>query len=375
MKDKRDILSIIVGKICGMISGDEERRLEEWRKADDSHDDTYRQLMESSDLEHRYRQYAAVDEKRAWHEFRDRHFAGRKFRTERIAAAASVALIVCAACAIYFRNTAKAPSPQMQATEYRQMELSNREGKQQAVLYMPDRSKVSMKSEGKVCDVQSHELEDGDYQLATGQGNEFWVTLEDGTIVHLNYNTKLKFPAHFASDSRTVYLEGEAYFKVSKENGRPFMVVTNDAVVKEYGTEFSVSTNKRGCTEVALVEGKISVLKGNKEYPIDVGEVAEITQTRINIAQTDLTPNISWNNGEFVFRNCNLEKLMEVLEQWYGLTVKIESDDLRYMKFSGNIDKYGKVDHLLHAIGKITGLDIVKHNKEVIIKKCSSYED
>ncbi len=375
MKDKRDILSIIVGKICGMISGDEERRLEEWRKADDSHDDTYRQLMESSDLEHRYHQYAAVDEKRAWHEFRDRHFAGRKFRTERIAAAASVALIVCAACAIYFRNTAKAPSPQMQATEYRQMELSNREGKQQAVLYMPDRSKVSMKSEGKVCDVQSHELEDGDYQLATGQGNEFWVTLEDGTIVHLNYNTKLKFPAHFASDSRTVYLEGEAYFKVSKENGRPFMVVTNDAVVKEYGTEFSVSTNKRGCTEVALVEGKISVLKGNKEYPIDVGEVAEITQTRINIAQTDLTPNISWNNGEFVFRNCNLEKLMEVLEQWYGLTVKIESDDLRYMKFSGNIDKYGKVDHLLHAIGKITGLDIVKHNKEVIIKKCSSYED
>ncbi len=375
MKDKRDILSIIVGKICGMISGDEERRLEEWRKADDSHDDTYRQLMESSDLEHRYRQYAAVDEKRAWHEFRDRHFAGRKFRTERIATAASVALIVCAACAIYFRNTAKAPSPQMQATEYRQMELSNREGKQQAVLYMPDRSKVSMKSEGKVCDVQSHELEDGDYQLATGQGNEFWVTLEDGTIVHLNYNTKLKFPAHFASDSRTVYLEGEAYFKVSKENGRPFMVVTKDAVVKEYGTEFSVSTNKRGCTEVALVEGKISVLKGNKEYPIDVGEVAEITQTRINIAQTDLTPNISWNNGEFVFRNCNLEKLMEVLEQWYGLTVKIESDDLRYMKFSGNIDKYGKVDHLLHAIGKITGLDIVKHNKEVIIKKCSSYED
>lgn len=375
MKDKRDILSIIVGKICGMISGDEERRLEEWRKADDRHDDTYRQLMESSDLEHRYRQYAAVDEKRAWHEFRDRHFAGRKFRTERIAAAASVALIVCVACAIYFRNTAKAPSPQMQATEYRQMELSNREGKQQAVLYMPDRSKVSMKSEGKVCDVQSHELEDGDYQLATGQGNEFWVTLEDGTIVHLNYNTKLKFPAHFASDSRTVYLEGEAYFKVSKEKGRPFMVVTHDAVVKEYGTEFSVSTNKRGCTEVALVEGKISVLKGNKEYPIGVGEVAEITQTRINIAQTDLTPNISWNNGEFVFRNCNLEKLMEVLEQWYGLTVEIESDDLRYMKFSGNIDKYGKVDHLLHAIGKITGLDIVKHNKEVIIKKCSSYED
>ncbi len=375
MKDKRDILSIIVGKICGMISSDGERQLEEWRKEDDRHYDTYRQLMESDDLEYRYRQYSAVDEKRAWHEFRNKHFAVRKFRTERIAAAASIALIACAACAIYFHNSTKAPSPQMQATEYRQMELSNREGKQQAVLYMPDRSKVSMKSEGKVCNVQSHELEDGDYQLATGQGKEFWVTLEDGTIVHLNYNTKLKFPAHFASDSRTVYLEGEAYFKVSKEKGRPFMVVTSDAVVKEYGTEFSVNTNKQGCTEVALVEGKISVLKGNREYPIGVGEVAEITQTRINIAKTDLTPNISWNNGEFVFRNCNLEKLMEVLEQWYGLTVEIESDDLRYMKFSGNIDKYGKVDHLLHAIGKITGLDIVKHNKEVIIKKCSSYED
>lgn len=375
MDSKRDILSIIVDKIFGQASSEDEKHLDEWRKSDDSHEKVYNQLMESSDLEHRYQQYSHIDDKRAWRDFRRKHFPGTGIRLRRIAVAASAALLMGAACALYLHNTPKAPLPQMLASDYEQMELSNSEGKQEAVLFMPDRSKVNMKSGGKVCDVKSQELEDGDYQLATGQGNEFWITLEDGTIVHLNYNTKLKFPAHFASDSRTVYLEGEAYFKVSKESGRPFMVVTGDAVIKEYGTEFSVSTNKQGRTEVALVEGKISVLKGNREYPIGVGEVAEITQTQISISQTDLSPNISWNSGEYVFRNCSLERLMDVLEQWYGLTVEIESDDLRHMKFSGNINKYGEVDNLLHAIGKITGLDIVKHNKEVKIKKCNSYED
>ncbi len=375
MSYKRDILSIIVSKICGTASGEDEKQLDEWRKSKDCHEDTYRQLMEADNLERRYLQYAGIDGKRAWHEFRDRHFPERKLRLRRIAAAASVVLIAGAAFTLYFNKPTKAPSPQMQASEYRQMELSNREGKQQAVLYMPDRSKMNINSKGKSCDIQACELEDGDYQLTTGAGNEFWVTLDDGTIVHLNYNTKLKFPAHFASDSRTVYLEGEAYFKVAEEKGRPFMVVTADAVVKEYGTEFSVNTNKGECTEVALTKGRISIIKDSKEYPISVGEVAEVTKTHINIAKTDLSPNVSWNSGEFVFRNCDLERLMEVLEQWYGLTVKIESDDLRHMKFSGNIDKYGEADHLLHAIGKVTGLDIVKHNKEVTIKKSNSYED
>lgn len=375
MTEKRDIRNIIVDKICGQISDEDECFLEEWVKSSQNHEDVYRRLMMADDLEHRYRQYSDIDEKHAWRKFRRQHFLGFFTRWKRIAAVASVALLATLTAVCFLNREPKAVLPQMQAFEYRQMEMSGREGKQKAMLLMPDKRTVNVKSRGQMCNVQSCELEDGEYQLVTGQGHEFWITLEDGTIVHLNYNTKLKFPAHFSSDSRTVYLDGEAYFKVSKEKNRPFMVVTNKAVVKEYGTEFSVNTKKGEGTEVALVEGKISIVKDNKEYPIGVGEVAEVTRKHINIAKTDLAPNVSWNNGEFVFRNCNLDRLMEVLEQWYGLTVEIESDDLRYMKFSGNIDKYSQVDHLLHAIGKVTGLDIVKHNKKVTIKKCSSYED
>lgn len=374
MTEKRDIRNIIVDKICGQISDEDEQVLNEWRKSKQTHEDTYHRLMAANDLEHRYRQYSDIDEKHAWRKFHCQHFSRLQTYWVRIAVA-SVVLLVALTTVCYFHHEPKAMPPQMQAFEYRQMKMSGREGKQRAMLLLPDKRKVSVKSSGQMCDVQSCRLEDGDYQLVTGQGHEFWITLEDGTIVHLNYNTKLRFSAHFSSNSRTVYLEGEAYFKVSKEKERPFMVVTNKAVVKEYGTEFSVNTKKGEETEVALVEGKISVVKGNKEYPVGVGEVAEVTQKHINITKTDLSPNVSWNTGEFVFRNCSLDRLMEVLEQWYGLTVEIESDDLRCMKFSGNIDKYSKVDHLLHAIGKVTGLDIVKHNKKVTIKKCSSYEN
>ncbi len=80
------------------------------------------------------------------------------------------------------------------------------------------------------------------YCIGFGLVLDFWITLDDGTIVHLNYNTRLRFPARFAGDSRTVYLDGEAYIKVAVDKDRPFMVVTSNATIKQYGTEFSVNT-------------------------------------------------------------------------------------------------------------------------------------
>lgn len=50
-------------------------------------------------------------------------------------------------------------------------------------------------------------------KLSTYDDSEFWMTFEDGTRVHLNYNTTLKYPPHFGTTTRTVYLDGEAYFR------------------------------------------------------------------------------------------------------------------------------------------------------------------
>lgn len=368
-------MRIIVRKICGESSPEDEATLNAWRQSSPDHEHTYRQIMESDDLEARYREYNAIDYKAAWKKFREEHFPHlfypKQFIIKAISAAAIVALLVGAYVMYYndirLNNATELPS--IQAYEHLQIEKSYREGKQNATIVMPDKQIMKMQGMKDLEKVERKKFDSGDYLLATGGGNEFWITLEDGSTVHLNYNTKLRFPAHFDSETRTVYLEGEAYFKIAKDSKRPFMVVTNNAIIKEYGTEFSVNTTDGHSTEVALISGSISVIKGENEYPISIGEKAEISPSQINIAKTDLAPSVAWDKGEFVFQDCTLDKLMNVLVEWYGLDIEIESDELRNLKFSGNIDKYCEVDHLLHAIEKITGLEIINQSNMITIKK------
>ena len=151
------------------------------------------------------------------------------------------------------------------------------------------------------------------------------MTLEDGTRVHLNYNSTLRYPEHFTAHSRTVYLEGEAFFDVAPNSHRPFYVHTPNSTIREYGTSFNVNTMARkGVTQVALVEGSISVMaKDGKEYMMKPGQLACIQShtDSISIVTTDIQPYISWNTGEFLFDGCQLSKLMEVLSCWYNMHV------------------------------------------------------
>lgn len=81
--------------------------------------------------------------------------------------------------------------------------------------------------------------------LVTKKDKEFWMVLDDGTYVHLNYNTTLIYPNHFVGSERKVKLKGEAYFIVANDSKkRPFIVETANGDVHDYGTEFNVNTMK-----------------------------------------------------------------------------------------------------------------------------------
>ena len=130
-------------------------------------------------------------------------------------------------------------------------------------------------------------------KLSTYDDSEFWMTFEDGTRVHLNYNTTLKYPPHFTSNSRTVYLDGEAYFEVAKDNKRPFRVVTANGVVRQYGTSFNVNTYMNGVTKVVLVDGSVSVLPNlGGEYKMKPGELAVLhaATQEVQISEVNIEP-------------------------------------------------------------------------------------
>ena len=108
----------------------------------------------------------------------------------------------------------------------------------------------------------------GQNVLATGRGGEYRLILADGTRVFLNAATILRYPVVFDDEVRRVQLEGEAYFEVAKDSGRPFVVETTGMEVKVYGTSFNINTLRINEIQTVLVEGSISIcsVAAGREY-------------------------------------------------------------------------------------------------------------
>jgi ferric-dicitrate binding protein FerR (iron transport regulator) len=95
--------------------------------------------------------------------------------------------------------------------------------------------------------------------LKTARGNEFDMQLADGTRVWLNADSELRYPVQFTGNDRKVFLKGEAYFEVSHDENKAFIVDTYGQEVKVYGTEFCINAYDEKITKTVLVEGSVGV--------------------------------------------------------------------------------------------------------------------
>ena len=106
-------------------------------------------------------------------------------------------------------------------------------------------------------------------QLITPKGGEFSLKLADGSIVWLNSESTLKFPVQFTPTCREVYLEGEAFFEIEKNEHAPFIVHSGDKTVTVLGTRFNVSAYPEDPSwQVTLVQGKVAIQIADHEGKI-----------------------------------------------------------------------------------------------------------
>lgn len=220
--------------------------------------------------------------------------------------------------------------------------------------------------------VRKEQLSNDMYLLSTSPSNEFRLTLEDGTVVHLNHGTELYFPERFDAQKRQVYLRGEAYVKVA-EDTRPFLVVTDAGTIKQYGTSFNVKAYDKSQTEVVLVEGSIGVSRYDapeSEPPVMMtpGQMSVLGGTAgIVMKEVDPTPYVAWETGRFNFEDYPLSRIMEVLRKWYDIDVVFRDERLGELRFSGDIDRYGSISPVLKAIANVTGVNVELVGHQVII--------
>ena len=201
------------------------------------------------------------------------------------------------------------------------------------------------------------------------------VALSDGTKVTLNSNSELRYLNDFKSD-RKVFLQGEAFFEVSRlSNNQKFIVSTADAVdVEVTGTEFNVNT-RRSNIEVFLQSGKVSVKATSGNVELQPGEKATFNKESKVLGKTKGTAKeiehlLGWKNEVFVYNDDLLTTIAEDVHDHYGLEVVITDSTLASRRFTGRIPSQ-PIDVMLKVLSETLEINIQKKPGQIIIEPLS----
>lgn len=227
-------------------------------------------------------------------------------------------------------------------------------------------------------------------------GEKSQLILADGTHIWINSSSKLRYPVNFSKNNRTVYLEGEAYFDVTKKEDQPFIVSTPDLNVKVLGTAFNVKNypgDKKAVTTV--VRGLVSVeskkeltkpvlLKPNENMILTTvvsKEVKEVNEQIVHDnrimptveAIINKTVNVeaitSWKDQMLVFSDEPLEEVALKMERWYNVKVFIENESLKKERYRGKFVNNETIYQVLEVINYTTPIRYSIKNNEIYIDK------
>lgn len=188
----------------------------------------------------------------------------------------------------------------------------------------------------------------------------------------LNSQTELRFPKKFKKEERKVYLKGEAFFDVAKDNKRPFIVSMEQGDIRVYGTRFNITNYAESPFSAVLVEGSIgfTTLQG-KEVKIKPSEKLTYEQDKaaISICTVDTSLYTAWIEHLFIFNGQPLEEIMTNLSRWYNFKVSFASDDIRHIRLSGRLYRHEDIRVLLDSYETTTGLQFEIKDRTILITK------
>jgi hypothetical protein len=212
--------------------------------------------------------------------------------------------------------------------------------------------------------------------LKIPNGKKFELQLSDGTTVHLNSGTTLKYPIKFiAGENRQVFLDGEAFFDVAKDKKHPFVVNADKLNVRVLGTHFNVSSYPEDdLTDVVLVEGSVGMYAANETFNTDKNTILKPgfkgsfnkNNNYINTKEVNTDMYTSWIKGELVFRDMNFNNISKKLERQYDVTIIIKNKRLANEKFNASFSNK-PIEKILSYFNDVYGINYTRKNNVITI--------
>ncbi|MGB8193085.1 MAG: FecR domain-containing protein, partial [Chitinophagaceae bacterium] len=193
-------------------------------------------------------------------------------------------------------------------------------------------------------------------------------TLSDGSVVTLNKKTSLSYPNKFKGDKRSVALQGEAFFKVTPDSKKPFIIQSNDVTIKVIGTSFNVR-NDNNATEVIVETGIVEVSHRNSSIELRPGEklVVHAQDTLLTKEkQQDKLYNY-YSTKQFVCDNTPLWKLVQALNDAYDAHIEIGRPELRNIPITTTFNNES-LDRILEIVRLTLNISVTKTGDKIILR-------
>ncbi len=390
-KQHIEISRIIALSYLRKLEDDEQSRLDSWLQSDPTHPLLYKKIGISSDFGKREENIKMLDQEKIWANIYSQISSSHKkplvFLYKRLLKYAAILLIpLFIAFIAWFitndvidsQNTVQIKPGERMA----QLKLDNGTvielGKRDTV-FQDRKNLMEIKIDsGKV--YYENKLQDETetpvyHSIRVPKGGEYDLTLSDGTRVWINSETELRYFAVPNVKERKVYLKGEAYFEVSKDKSRPFIVHANGMNVKVLGTKFNVSAYPdENILHTTLVEGSVFVnesisdshqsctLKPSQQASLNLGDTISIT-----VNDVDVSLYTSWVEGKFNFNKTSLEDIMKKFARWYNVEVFYNDDEAKRQIFSGIMPRFENGESFLELMEETNSVNFDYNENAIVV--------
>lgn len=207
------------------------------------------------------------------------------------------------------------------------------------------------------------------HKIVIPRGKTFKLVLSDSTEVWLNADSKLVYPTEFVENERSVFLQGEAYFKVAKGT-KPFIVKTDYLQTQVLGTEFNIRTYSPEDVHVTLVKGKVRVssLDNFSVVNLTPGKDASISPSgKIKLNDVNSDSFTYWKDGYFYFDQLPLLDIMKSIGKWYNLNVIFRNKEAMTISMHFMANRTTGIEETIRLMNRLKKVTLTLHNGTIYV--------
>jgi len=369
--DKQHIDQLMLEKLTGSISGEDDHALQQLMAADPALKDAFSCLQQQLN-EPAAKQYLdQLDESQLWEE-RKHLFKKNNTRNMQVLYWAAAGILLLLGSALYFlfpreqpqqpvaavKSAAPANSVILQMANGQTIVLSDTT---QSSLLNIGSAQMRVSSKSLQYEAAGTDAPTAMNLLQVPAGKDYKLTLPDSTEIWLNAMSEIRFPVSFNGRTREVFVSGEAYFSVRKDINRPFIVHTGQFSVNVLGTAFNINTYSSNSPRLSLSSGKVSLKSktGNQSVQLSPGYEAIYNPQQGNgfrVDEFNARNTLAWMEGKYYFRNTSLKEIAVVIRRLFDVKVQFTAPGAENITVSGVLTKKEGLPEFMDNLSKTTDI-------------------